>query len=96
LALSFKKISDREAHLCGTVRFSDVDATNWYYLKAAIEELKDKPRGYWFLVRAYNQVANYDQYQWVHVAQQHGLPKQQRTPFIPPMEIVVENSDYII
>ncbi len=44
LALSLKKISNGEAHLCGTVWFTNVDATNWYYLKTAIEDLKDKPR----------------------------------------------------
>jgi hypothetical protein len=45
LGLSLKKITDGEAHLCGTVWFTNVDATNRYYLKTAIKELKDKPRG---------------------------------------------------
>jgi hypothetical protein len=43
LALSLKKISDGEAHLCATVQFTIVDATNWYYLKTAVEDLKDEP-----------------------------------------------------
>ncbi len=94
LGLSLKKISDGEAHLCGTVRFTNVDATNRYNLNTAIKDLKDKPRGTGFLVRASNKVPNFDQLQCAHAAQQHRLPKQQRTPFIPPMEIVAENSGY--
>ncbi len=41
LALSLKKISDGEAHLCGNVQFTNVDATNRYYLKTAIEDLNE-------------------------------------------------------
>jgi hypothetical protein len=65
-------------------------------LKTAINDLKDKPRGSWFLVRAYNKVPNYYQLQQAHAAQQCRLPKQQRTPFIPPMKIVAENSGHIV
>jgi hypothetical protein len=96
LGLSLKKITDGEAHLCGTVWFTNVNATNRYYLKTAIKELKDKPRGSWFLVRAYNKTPNYNQLQQAHAAQQCRLPKQQRTPFIPPIEVVAENSGYIV
>ena len=76
LGLSLKKITDGDAHLCGTVRFTNIDGTNWYCLKTAIKDLKDKPRGSWFLVRAYNKTPNYNQLQRAHAAQQCRLPKQ--------------------
>jgi hypothetical protein len=60
LGMSLKKITDGDAHLCGTVRFTNIDGTNWYCLKTAIKDLKDKPRGSWLLVRtcAYNHFMN--------------------------------------
>jgi hypothetical protein len=81
LGMLLKKITDGEAHLCETVQFTNVDATNRYYLKTTIKDLKDKPRGSWFLVRAYNKTPNYDQLQWGHTAQQHRLPKATENSF---------------
>jgi ribosomal protein L30E len=60
LATLLKQITDGEIRLVGTCRFNNVDATNCFYLKQAIESLKDKPRGSWVLVRAYDKVDNYD------------------------------------
>ncbi len=43
LASTLKKITDGEVRLCGTCRFNNVDSTNRYYLKQAIEQMKDMP-----------------------------------------------------
>ncbi len=91
-----KAITEEESHLIGTVRFSNVDATNRHYLKTAIEQLKESPRGSWLLVHAYDKVGNYDQLQRQHASLQRRLPKNQRTPFIPPMNKVAEYAGYVI
>jgi hypothetical protein len=74
-----KAITEGESRLIGTVQFSNVDATNRHYLKTAIEQLKESPRGSWLLVRAYDKVENYDQLQRQHAYVQRRLPKNQRT-----------------
>ena len=60
LAISLKAITDGECRLVGTVKFTNVDSTNRYYLFKAIEQLKNSPRGSWLLVRAYNKDPNYE------------------------------------
>jgi hypothetical protein len=94
LASSLKKITDGEARLIGTSRFNNVDATNRFYLKQAIEELENKPRGSWVLVRAYDKVENYDALKRQHTNQQNHLPRSQWTPFVPPMTNVSEKAGY--
>jgi hypothetical protein len=53
---------------------------NRFYLKQAIEELKNKPRGSWILVRAYDKVDNYDALKRQHTNQQNHLPKIKELP----------------
>jgi hypothetical protein len=96
LAQALKKITDGEARLMGSVRFTNVDATNRFHLKNAIEALKNSPRGSWSLVRAYDKGPNYDQLQRSHAAAQRPLQKEQRTPFVPPMELIAEKCGYIV
>ncbi len=95
LAQALKKITDGEARLVGTVKFTNVDATNSFHLKNAIELMKDKPRGSWALVHAYDKVQNYEQLQRAHAAAQRRLEKNNRTPFIPPMELTAEKCGYV-
>jgi hypothetical protein len=47
LVTSLRKITDGETCLVGTCCFNNVDATNPFYLKQAIEALKSKLRGSW-------------------------------------------------
>ena len=49
-----KKITDNEAHLIGTVKFTNIGAINCIYLQKAIEQLKDAPRETWKLVQAFD------------------------------------------
>jgi len=55
LATALKLMTDGEARMIGTVRSTLVDATNRYYLEQAISNASGKERGYWCLVRAYNE-----------------------------------------
>jgi hypothetical protein len=96
LAASLRRITNGETRLIGTCRFNNVDATNRFYLKQAIEALKLKPRGSWMLVRAYDKVDNYDVLKWQHTNQQNRIPKHQRAPFISPMTKVSKNAGYVV
>ncbi len=97
LAQALKKITDGEARLIGTVKFTNVNAANRFHLKNAIELLKDRPHGSWALVHAYDKVPNYDhQLQRSHAAAQRRVEKNNRTPFIPPMDLTAENCGYTV
>jgi hypothetical protein len=76
LATLLKKITDGEAHLVGTCHFNSVDAMTRFYLKQAIEDLKNKPRRSWVLLRAYDKVDNYDSLKQQHTKQQNCLQKK--------------------
>jgi hypothetical protein len=43
LASSLYNFTDGEAHLIGTVKFTNVDVTNRYHLSKAFESMKDAP-----------------------------------------------------
>jgi hypothetical protein len=58
-------------------QFNNVDATNRFYLKQAIEALKLKLRGSWMLVQAYDKIENYEVLKHHHTNQQNRLPKHQ-------------------
>ena len=70
LASVVKKMTNGEARIIGTVRFTNVDATNWHHLKKAIKQLKDSVRGSWKLVRAFDKVENYDALCRAHASSQ--------------------------
>jgi hypothetical protein len=96
LATSLKHITDGETCLFGTCCFNNLDATNHFHLKQAIESLKSKPRGLWVLVRAYNKVDNYDLLKQQHKNQQNCLPKNQQTQFVPPMMNISEKAGFVV
>jgi hypothetical protein len=48
-------MTDGEAQMIGTVRFSNVDVTHCYWLQDAIELMDSNPRGSWCLVRDYDE-----------------------------------------
>ncbi len=96
LAISLKEITDGECRLVDTVKFSNVDSTNRYFLFKAIEQLKNSPRGLWLLVRAYNKDPNYEKMERQHMSANKKLPAEQRTPWVPPMEDIAENCGYIV
>jgi len=77
LASVLKKMTDGEARIIGTVRFTKVDATNQHYLKKAIKQLKDSVRGSWKLVRAFDKVENYDALCRAHASSQKKIPQNQ-------------------
>ena len=60
LGAALKLASDGEVKLIGTCRFNFIDAINRVRVKEALEVLKDKPRGDWRLVRAYDKPADWD------------------------------------
>jgi hypothetical protein len=49
-----------EARLCGTVKFTNVDATNQQNLAQGISMMKDAPRESWTLIGVYDKVPNLD------------------------------------
>jgi hypothetical protein len=54
LAEKVKKLSDQEIRITGTCRLNVVDKVNKVGVKAAIDLLRDKERGSWALVCAFN------------------------------------------
>jgi hypothetical protein len=90
------EFTDGEAYMIGTVKFTNVDATNRYYLAQAIERMKDKPRGNWCLVQAYNKHPDYDQLRNQHTAQQRRQSGSSRETFIPPLDNPAERAGFIV
>jgi hypothetical protein len=86
-----QEITDGDTQIFGTCSLNNVDATNCYNLKLAMEQLNNSLRGSWLLVRAYNKVGNYFTLKRAH----HWSPKSQMVPFIPPMTIIVEKEGYV-
>jgi hypothetical protein len=75
LPTALKLMMDGEAWMIGTVRFTLVDATNWYCLEQAISNESEKEHGYWCLVRAYNEYPDFAKLQQQHQAANSKLPK---------------------
>ncbi len=65
--------TDGESRVIGTVKFTNVDATNRHYLSKAIELMKDASRGTWMLVRAFNKNPEYERLRNKHSSQQRRL-----------------------
>ncbi len=68
-------MTDGEARMIGTVRFTNVDATNRFHLKNTIELMKNKPHCSWALVCTYDKVPKNEQLQRAHAAAQRRLKK---------------------
>ena len=54
LAKCLKSMTDGKARVIGTVKYTNIDATNHFYLTKAIQQLKDADRCSWKLVQAYD------------------------------------------
>jgi len=96
LAKELKAITDNEARLCGTVKFTNVDSINRAHLTEAISLMKDATRGSWKLVQAYDKIPDLDKLRRKHIAAEKKKPASQRTQFVPPTELVAENAGYIV
>lgn len=96
LASELKRITDGEARLCGTVKFTNVDSTNRPNLAQGISMLKDAPRGSWKLIRAYDKIPTLDVLRRKHLAEQRKKPPSERSAFVVPTELVAEKAGYIV
>jgi hypothetical protein len=83
------KFIDNEAHLIGTVKFTNMDATNRYHLSKGMELLQNSAHGAWCLVQAYHKHPDYECIQNQHSSQQRHLSSTSTgssTPFVPPLD----------
>jgi hypothetical protein len=89
--------TDGESRVIGTVKFTNVDATNRHYLSKAIELMKDASRGTWMLVHAFNKNPEYDRLHNQHSSQQKRLSNNNtRVAFVPPLDSIAEKAGYIV
>lgn len=95
-ASELKKITDGESQLCGTVKFTNVDGTNQPNLTQGISMLKDVPRGSWNLVCAHDKILNSEVLRKAHASEHRRKPPGERTAFLVPTELAVENAGYIV
>jgi hypothetical protein len=65
-----QQFTDNEAYIIGTVKFTNVDATNRYHLSKGMELMKDAPHVSWCLVKAYDKNPNYDRLRSQYSSQQ--------------------------
>ena len=70
MANELTTITDGEAQLCGTVKLTNVDATNRRNLAQGIAMMKDAPRGNWKLIRAYDKLPNLEVLRRRHAVEQ--------------------------
>ena len=96
LASELKTVTDGEARLIGTVKFSNVDGTNREHLKDTINEMKDAERGTWKLLQVYDKHVDLDKLRKEHSNEMKKLPKKERTRFIPPPGNVAENAGFVV
>ena len=75
-------MTDGEARIIGTVKYTNVDATNRFYLTQAIQQLKDADRCSW--KRAYDKNTKIEQCRRKHTNAMKKLKVKNRTPFVPP------------
>ena len=96
LAKCLKNMTDGEARIIGTVKYTNVDATNRFYLTKAIQQLKDADRCSWKLVRTYDKNTEIEKYRRKHTNAMKKLNVKNRTPFVPPHDKVAEKAGYIV
>jgi hypothetical protein len=93
------KFTDNEAHLIGTVKFTNVDATNRNHLSKGMELLKNSLCGVWCLVQAYHKHPDYECIWSQHSLQQRHLSSTSTgssTQFVPPLDWPAEKCGYIV
>ncbi len=89
--------ADGESPLIGTVKFTNVDATNRYYLSKAMETMKDKARGSWCLVQVFEKHADYDRIRNQHALQQRRLSSDSgRQAFALPLDKAADKTGFIV
>ena len=97
LAQGLKQMTDGEAKIIGTVKFTNIDSTNRRYVAEGVTKLKDCARGSWSVIRAHDKHPDLDKLRRRHDAEQKKKKrKKSRTQFVPPCDLVVENAGYIV
>jgi hypothetical protein len=98
VAQVLKKFTDGEAHLIGTIKFTNVDVTNRYYLSEGMELLKNADRGSWCLVQVFHKHPDYDRLQNQHSTNMHcqGSSSNTAMSIIPPLNNPAKNCGYIV
>ncbi len=96
LAHALKVRTDGEARMIGTVHFSNVDCMNHYYLQKTIDEYEKKPRGFWCLVRTYDEHLDLARLQHQHQARNRDKNKKDKEAFVPPTDFVSPNCGYSV
>ena len=96
LAYVLKQMTDDKAQVIGTVKFPNVDCMNRQFLKEAILKLKDKQKGEWILVRAYNKAEKLKQLRRQHRKKQNRLPTAKRNPFQYPTHKLADKTGSIV
>jgi len=87
--------ADKESYVIGTVKFTNVDATNRYYLSKGMQMLKDAARGTWCLVQACHKHPDYDKLRNQHTAQRRRSGSASPS-FIPPLDNKASKCGYIV
>lgn len=87
-------MTDGEARLIGTVKFTNVDSTNRLYLAEAILQLKYADGGKWKLVRAYNKVPDLAKLQRAHNTANKKTCSIEDF-FVAPKTLVSEDAGYV-
>ena len=83
-------MTNGEARMIGTVKFTNIDWINQWYVTCGIEALKDKPRGSWVLVQAFDNTKEVEKQKQDHKAAMNKLPVHERTSFLPPVYQVAD------
>lgn len=96
LAKELYDITDGKMFLIGTVKFTNVDAINRIYLSKAIQSMKDKPRGYWMVVRAFNKTKEVEALRIRHLTAMRNVSVNEKVPFEPPETVVAKHAGYIL
>lgn len=88
LAKELQGITDNEARLIETVKFTNVNVKNCRLFIKAISRIKNASRGSWCLVRTYDKISDLEKLRMKHVDAAKNKPGNQRTQFISPTELV--------
>ena len=98
LAKKVKSMTDGEARIIGTVKFTNIDGINRVCVKSALTKMKTVDRGTWCVVPAYNCPDNINELKRKHTNDMKKLDAKNRTPFIYPREKhqKEENAGYIL
>ena len=87
-----------EVKIIGTIRTNFLDSTNRVNVLKGIAQIKDKARGTWMLIRAYDRPGkkNIDALKKKHKENQKELPINEQSVFEPPQKTVSEKAGYVL